>query len=77
MHMEQNNHIEERTQDIISAMRMVARGIDMDRIKEFLDDGKDHGTVVEALYEALMAALSGEATTVTEALSIGASEWYK
>ena len=75
--MEQNNQIEERTQDIIEALRMVSRGIDMDRIKEFLDDGKEHGTIVEALYEALTAALSGEATTVTEALRIGASEWYK
>ena len=54
---------------------------DMDQellqVKDFLHEGMDHGTVVEAMYYALKAALTGEAQDISEALFIGASEWYK
>jgi hypothetical protein len=47
------------------------------QVKDFLHEGMDHGTVVEAMYYALKAALTGEAQDISEALYIGASEWYK
>lgn len=54
---------------------------DMDKelmqVTNFLHEGMDHGTIVEAMYYALKAALTGEATTVEEALYVGSSEWYK
>ena len=54
---------------------------DMDKelmqVADFLHEGMDHGTVVEAMYYALKAALTGEATTVEDALYVGAIEWYK
>lgn len=49
----------------------------MNLIRKFLRDGEDHGTVVEALYEAFRAIRTGEAQDIPEALYIGASEWYK
>jgi hypothetical protein len=49
----------------------------MNLIRKFLRDGEDHGTVVEALYEAFRAIQTGEAQDISEALYIGASEWYK
>ena len=49
----------------------------MNLIRKFLRDGEDHGTVVEALYEAFRAIQTGDAQDIPEALSIGASEWYK
>lgn len=52
-------------------------GKELLQVTNFLHEGLDHGTVVEAMYYALKAALTGEATTVEEALQIGASEWYK
>ena len=52
-------------------------GKELLQVKDFLHEGMDHGTVVEAMYYALKAALTGEATTVEDALYIGASEWYK
>ena len=61
--------------------RTVARQAQMDThmnlIRKFLRDGEEHGTVVEALYEAFRAFETGEAHDIQEALSIGASEWYK
>lgn len=57
--------------------RQVLRNINMHAIKTFLDTGKEHGTTVEALYEAFQAILAGEAQTISEALQIGAREWYK
>ena len=51
--------------------------IHMNLIRKFLRDGEDHGTVVEALYEAFRAIQTGEAQDISEALYIGASEWYK
>lgn len=51
--------------------------INMHAIKTFLDTGNEHGTTVEALYEAFQAIFAGEAQTISEALQIGAREWYK
>jgi hypothetical protein len=51
--------------------------INMNLIRKFLRDGEEHGTVVEALYEAFRAIQTGEAQDISEALYIGASEWYK
>ena len=53
------------------------RNINMHAIKTFLDTGNEHGTTVEALYEAFQAIFAGEAQTISEALQIGAREWYK
>lgn len=52
-------------------------GKELIQVTNFLHEGMDHGTVAEAMYYALKAALTGEATTIEEALQIGASEWYK
>ena len=52
-------------------------GKELLQVTNFLHEGMDHGTVVEAMYYALKAALTGEARTISEALEIGASEWYK
>lgn len=57
--------------------REILRNINMHAIKTFLDTGKEHGTTVEALYEAFQAIFAGEAQTISEALQIGAREWYK
>ena len=57
--------------------RQALMDIHMNLIRKFLRDGQDHGTVVEALYEAFRAIQTGEAQDISEALSIGASEWYK
>jgi hypothetical protein len=51
--------------------------INLNLIRKLLRDGEDHGTVVEALYEAFRAIQTGEAQDIPEALYIGASEWYK
>ena len=59
------------------AADMVVRGIYMDGINKFLEEGRKHGTVVEALYEAFRAIQTGEADDIPSALHIGASEWYK
>lgn len=53
------------------------RDINMYAIKTFLDTGDEHGTTVEALYEAFQAIFAGKAQTISEALQIGAREWYK
>lgn len=53
------------------------RDINMYAIKTFLDTGNEHGTTVEALYEAFQAIFAGKAQTISEALQIGAREWYK
>lgn len=52
-------------------------GKELQQVANFLHEGMDHGTVVEAMYYALKAALTGEARNISEALDIGASEWYK
>jgi uncharacterized protein YutE (UPF0331/DUF86 family) len=57
--------------------RQALMDIHMNLIRKFLRDGEDHGTVVEALYEAFRAIQTGEAQDIPEALYIGASEWYK
>ncbi len=50
---------------------------DIIMVSEFMNLGLEHGTLAEAVYYALKAALTGEATTMEEALQIGAGEWYK
>lgn len=52
-------------------------GKELLQVTSFLHEGMDHGTAIEAIYYALKAALTGEARTISEALEIGASEWYK
>lgn len=46
-------------------------------VKEFVREGIQHGTLAEAIYYALRAAVTGRAKTIEEALMEGASEWYK
>ena len=64
---------EEETADIRKTLEVV----NMNLIRKFLKDGQEHGTVVEALYEAFRAIETGEAHDIPGALFIGASEWYK
>lgn len=67
----------EQAEEVTAAARQDLIDIQMNLIREFLRDGEDHGTVVEALYVAFKAIETGEAQDISEALSIGASEWYK
>ena len=67
----------EQAEEVTAAARQTYRDIQMNLIRKFLRDGEDHGTVVEALYEAFRAIETGEAQDISEALFIGASEWYK
>ena len=67
----------EQAEKVTAAARQDPIDIQMSLIREFLRDGEDHGTVVEALYVAFKAIETGEAQDISEALSIGASEWYK
>lgn len=46
-------------------------------VYELIIEGADHGTTVEAIYEAINSAIHREANTVSEAVAIGMSEWYK
>lgn len=59
------------------AQAITDMGKELMQVADFLQEGMDHGTVVEAMHYALKAALTGEATTVEDALYVGASEWYK
>ena len=63
--------------DIIAAADQALMNINMDLIRNFLREGQEHGTTVEALYYAFRAILDGEATTIDKALETGANEWYK
>ena len=67
----------EQAEKVTATARQDLIDIQMNLIREFLRDGEDHGTVVEALYVAFKAIETGEARDISEALSIGASEWYK
>jgi hypothetical protein len=67
----------EQAEEVTAATRQALMDIHMNLIRKFLRDGEDHGTVVEALYEAFRAIQTGEAQDIPEALYIGASEWYK
>jgi hypothetical protein len=67
----------EQAEEVTAAARQALMDIHMNLIRKFLRDGEDHGTVVEALYEAFRAFETGEAQYIPEALFIGASEWYK
>lgn len=63
--------------DIITSANQALMDIHMNLIRKFLEEGQEHGTVVEALYYAFRAILDGEAKTLQEALETGAGEWYK
>lgn len=63
--------------NIEQAKQFIETGKEMLSVADFLHEGMKHDTVVEAVYCALKAALSGEAKTVEEALHIGSGEWYK
>ena len=67
----------EQAEKVTAEARQALMDIHMNLIRKFLRDGEDHGTVVEALYEAFRAIQTGEAQDISEALYIGASEWYK
>lgn len=67
----------EQAEKVTAAARQCLMDIHMNQIRKFLRDGEEHGTVVEALYVAFKAIETGEAQDISEALSIGASEWYK
>lgn len=67
----------EQTEKATAEARQAMMVIHMNLIRKFLRDGEEHGTVVEALYEAFRAIQTGEAQDIPEALCIGADEWYK
>lgn len=67
----------EQAEKATAAARQLLMDIQMNQIRKFLRDGEEHGTVVEALYEAFRAIQTGEAQDISEALFIRASEWYK
>lgn len=77
MTMEFFNDPVEEARKMTAMGREILRNINLHAIKAFLDTGNEHGTTVEALYEAFQAVFAGEAQTISEALQIGASEWYK
>ena len=72
-----NFYSSEQAEKVTATARQLLMDIHMNQIRKFLRDGEEHGTVVEALYEAFMAIQTGEAQDISEALFIGASEWYK
>lgn len=65
------------TEPVFTTEDVVGLNDDMVMITEYVKQGVEHGTMVEALYWSLRAALSGEARTIADALSAGAREWYK
>jgi hypothetical protein len=67
----------EQAENVTAEARKAMVSINMTLIRNFLRDGEEHGTVVEALYEAFRAIETGEAQDIAEALYIGAREWYK
>ena len=50
---------------------------EMNAVLNFVREGEEHGTIVEAIHWAIKSALSGEAKTVEEAVALAESEWYK
>lgn len=72
-----NYYSTEQAEKVTAEARQALMDIHMNLIRKFLRDGQDHGTVVEALYEAFRAIQASEAQDISEALYIGASEWYK
>lgn len=50
---------------------------DIVMVSAFVSLGLEHGTLAEAVYYALRAAVTGQAKTIEEAILEGASEWYK
>ena len=53
------------------------RKTDLEVTKEFIETGKLHGTLIEAITWAIAAGITGSAGTVQEALAQAAFEWYK
>ena len=77
MSEEFNYYSSEQAEKVTAEARKAMVTINMTLIRNFLRDGEEHGTVVEALYEAFRAIETGEAQDISEALFIGAREWYK
>lgn len=67
----------EMLQLINEADRMSRNADELSWVTKFVREGIQHGTIAEAVYYALKAALTGEAKTIEEALMEGAGEWYK
>lgn len=53
------------------------RKTDLEATADFIETGKLHGTLIEAVTWAIAAGITGSASTVQEALSQAALEWYK
>ena len=47
----------------------------LNMVQEFIRTGEDHGTLVEAVYQALMEVREG--ASISQALQIARDEWYK
>ena len=50
---------------------------DLHLINEFIQEGQENGTLVEAIYWALTSALHHEVDSIEQALDQAAGEWYK
>ncbi len=53
------------------------RKTDFEAAADFVETGKLHGTLIEAITWAIEAGITGSAGTVQEALNQAALEWYK
>ena len=53
------------------------RKTDLEATADFVETGKLHGTLIEAMTWAIAAGIAGNAGTVQEALDQAATEWYK
>lgn len=50
---------------------------ELDLVRDFVREGTIHGTLVEAVWEALKSLEQGQAYDIHEAMNIGREEWYK
>lgn len=50
---------------------------EMTQLVAFVNQGILHGTLPEAIHWALTAALTGDASSITDALGQASMEWYK
>ena len=50
---------------------------EMYQLAVFVNQGILHGTLPEAIHWALTAALTGDASSITDALAQASVEWYK
>ena len=49
----------------------------LDMVKEFIQEGQENGTLVEAVLWALDSAMANPEMPLEEILGDAASEWYK